>query len=221
MLETTSNKIVYEIKSDSKIFAFPIRFFQPSDIVCYLDNVELENGVDFSVETKTDYSSGANITLNIPVSAGSKLAILRILPEIQETSLPEYGKLPSSSLEKQLDKIVMICQQLKEVLDRAVVLEPTDDLTVSELVSEVKAAYSYAVQARYAMNSALASKEAAAGSEAAAKAAAESAEDNAQISQGVYASIEEIKGNLKLNEVHLNFGRRIGEESSCIFGRRV
>ena len=104
MLETTSNKIVYEIKSDSKIFAFPIRFFQPSDIVCYLDNVELENGVDFSVETKTDYSSGANITLNIPVSAGSKLAILRILPEIQETSLPEYGKLPSTSLEKQLDK---------------------------------------------------------------------------------------------------------------------
>ena len=156
MLETTSNKVVYELNGESNVFAFPIRFFQPSDIVCYLDNVKLESGVDFVVETKSNYENGANITLNVEGKTGAKLAIMRILPEIQETSLPEYGKILSSSLEKQLDKIVMICQQMKEGIDRSVKIDPAGENTPDEMVQLIQKCAEDAATAKEAAEAAAA-----------------------------------------------------------------
>ena len=127
MIETTTNKVVYVVASNP-VFAFPIRFSAPSDIHCYLytddTETELVRGTDFTVQSKSDYSSGANVTLLCPLVPGSKLAIVRQMPMTQDVNLPEYGKLPSAALEALLDKILMISQQLKEVLDRALVYPP-------------------------------------------------------------------------------------------------
>lgn len=147
MIETTLNKVVYEVTGNSNIFAFPIRFFQPSDIVCYLDDKKLNPDTDFSVETKEDYSSGANITLNVDGKIGSKFVIMRVLPEIQETSLPVFGKLPSSSIEIQLDKIVMICQQMREMIDRTIKVDPSADKSPDELIQEIMDSRSDAMEA--------------------------------------------------------------------------
>lgn len=130
MLESTGNKVSY-ILADNPVFTFPYRFFQPEDIHCYiLDESGVEKTLlinqDFSVENKSDYSSGANITLvtsgtpNLPsgIPAGAVLTICRELSFTQTLSLPNLGKLPSSSMEKTLDSIVMMIQQLAEALSR-------------------------------------------------------------------------------------------------------
>ena len=131
MIESTSAKIVYVVGTSPQ-YAFNIRFFSPDNIHCYLkqDNTETElvRGTDFAVESKTDYSTGANITLLLdPLPVGATLAIVREIPPVQDLALPEFGKLPSSALERILDKIVMIAQELKEKLSRAVVVAPTAD----------------------------------------------------------------------------------------------
>lgn len=125
MVEQTENKMIYVVGSNP-VFAFNIRFFAPSEIRCYLGETELVNGVDFTVEAKNDYSTGANVTLNtgtenVPVlPLGKRLAIMRVLPFVQQLNLPEYGKLPSEPVEYQFDKIIMICQQLREEVERCV-----------------------------------------------------------------------------------------------------
>lgn len=121
MIETTTNKLTYVVESNP-VFAFPIPFFKQSDVHCYLysngTETELLRGPDFTVENKSDYSSGANIILN-NLLPGSKLVIIREVELTQDVNLPEYGKLPTTALEAQLDKFIMICQQLKEITSRS------------------------------------------------------------------------------------------------------
>lgn len=124
MLENSTNKLVYEVKA-SKVFAFPVPFTSPSDISCYLetDVVGVERKLaagEFTVESKNDYSAGADITLTIPLPVGKRLAIVRECPITQLTDFPEFGRFPASANEKALDKLTMICQQLYEELSRCV-----------------------------------------------------------------------------------------------------
>ena len=75
MIENENNKLTFVVGS-SPVFPFPIRFFKKTDIHCYLwrdgKSIELQQNTDFTVETKDDYSNGANIelkttgTINLP-----------------------------------------------------------------------------------------------------------------------------------------------------------
>ncbi|MBR2510441.1 MAG: hypothetical protein IKB71_11955 [Lentisphaeria bacterium] len=107
MIESTNNKVVFSV-DENMTFPFPYRFFRKEDLQVFLDEKKLQSGTDYSIEDKTDYSLGANITLNVADAKGKNLVVLRVLPVIQETSLPEKGKLPSGAIETQLDKIIMI-----------------------------------------------------------------------------------------------------------------
>lgn len=117
MIESTNNKVVFSV-DENMTFPFPYRFFEKENIQVFLDEKKLQSGTDYSIEDKTDYSLGANITLNVADAKGKNLVVIRVLPVIQETSLPEKGKLPSEAIETQLDKIVMIQQQFGEELER-------------------------------------------------------------------------------------------------------
>ena len=117
MIESINNKVVFSV-DENMTFPFPYRFFRKEDLQVFLDEKKLQIGTDYSIQDKTDYSLGANITLNVAEAKGKNLVVLRVLPVIQETSLPEKGKLPSGAIETQLDKIIMIQQQFGEELER-------------------------------------------------------------------------------------------------------
>lgn len=129
MVESTENKILYKIGS-SPVFAFPYRFISPGDICCYLSQ---EDGSDrrllaseFEVETKDDYSNGANITLLLdPLPAGATFAIVRECSPVQGVSFPTNGKFPSTSNENALDRLTMICQDLYSRIGRAPLIPVT------------------------------------------------------------------------------------------------
>ena len=132
MLETTDNKLIFDIGED-RTYIFNIRFFEEGDLEVYLQDQDgiadlLTYGQDYTVgmlEGAVDYSSGGKVTLlQEPLSTSRKLIILRKIPATQTLSLPEFGRLPSRSLEMCLDRLVMISQQIMEKLDRAVVASP-------------------------------------------------------------------------------------------------
>ena len=60
-----------------------------------------------------------------PLPDGQTFTIVREMAITQGVSLPNTGKLPTLSLEKQLDRQIMICQQLKEAQTRTVKLPIT------------------------------------------------------------------------------------------------
>lgn len=119
MLESTDTKISYYASSAQADYLFPYPFFSPDDIHCYLlidsEETELSN---FSVEIKSDYSKGATISFPDPLPDNALLTIARELQLTQLLNLPEYGKIPSSELERTLDKLVAIAQQLREYQNR-------------------------------------------------------------------------------------------------------
>ena len=127
MIETTENKRVYTVGT-SPAFAFDLSFFAVEEIHCYVSQggkaVELQRGVDFSVERKSSYEGGATVTLSEQPTQN--------LP----TGLPRYGKLPSEELEKQLDKFAMQTQQLAEQLTRALLLDPTQDFDQEDMAEQ-------------------------------------------------------------------------------------
>ena len=122
MLENTNVKEQFTI-ADSATFDFGVRFFSPNDIACYEYNpntkieTRLSSGTDYSIEEKTDYSSGAKVTLLGPLTSGNVLTIVRTVLPQQEVSLPNFGKIPSESLETQMDRTVAAVQQLHDQMD--------------------------------------------------------------------------------------------------------
>ena len=127
MLESPIVKEQYVIGSDT-VFDFGVRIFDSADVSCYVydpdtkTETQLYKGTDFSVGLKpgtTDYSNGARITLLTPQPATGKLTIIRSVVPLQAVSLPNFGKIPSESLEMQLDRTEAAVQQLTEVVQLA------------------------------------------------------------------------------------------------------
>jgi len=122
MLENTNVKEQFTI-ADSATFDFGVRFFSPNDITCYEYNpntkieTRLSSGTDYSIEEKTDYSSGAKVTLLGPLTSGNILTIVRTVLPQQKVSLPNFGKIPSESLATQLDRTVAVQQQLVDKIN--------------------------------------------------------------------------------------------------------
>ena len=146
MIEATNNKVNYRITDGVNTrYPFPYPFFKTKDLDVYLasdedgkDNRHLIEGEDYRIEQKEDYSQGAEVELLLTEElAGKYLTIMRILPMVQETNLPVNGKLPSDALEMQLDKIVMVQQQMQEELDRSVKLSVHSSEDPTNYLSDV------------------------------------------------------------------------------------
>lgn len=142
MLENQNNAMTYAVK-EGRVFAFPIRFNASTEIHCFLSSgsgsgTELLRDVDFSVEPRGSYEHGSNIRLLMKVlPTGSTLTIRREVPYTQVTAFPTSGKLDSKSIERALDRIVMMCQQLSHELDHVEKL-PEGEGSVLEFLEAVQ-----------------------------------------------------------------------------------
>ena len=88
-------------------------------------------GIDSTLALTTDYAvSGAGastgtVTLMSALLFGEKLTIIRNVPFTQEADYVQNDAFPAESHERALDKLTMETQQLKEQVDRALVLPAT------------------------------------------------------------------------------------------------
>ena len=135
MIEQTKTKIIYNV-GESLDFPFNIRFFEKSDLKVKLNDRTLELNKDYEVEDKTDYSTGATITLRKEAAAaiGDRLLIQRDLPLRQLLDLPEYGKISAEDLEAALDRIVM---SLQELADNSITYNGEDTIDFDKMIKDL------------------------------------------------------------------------------------
>lgn len=120
MITTTQSRISYAGNGVSVTFAFPYLFYSNSHLIVTVTI----SGVDYVQVLDTNYTvvgvgspSGGAITFLIAPASGATITIERIVPVKQEQDLINNDKFDSESLEKNLDKIVMMAQQLNSALN--------------------------------------------------------------------------------------------------------
>ena len=124
MISTDQAKIEFSSGlSSGAILPFTLRFFEKDDLQVWVTSggvaTLLSPTVEYFIADSSSYEHGANVTLLTAPPNGAIVTIKRVLPVKQGLELPNHGKLPTESLETQLDHIVMVQQQHAEELDRA------------------------------------------------------------------------------------------------------
>ena len=118
MIENTSTKILYSTYGTNKVFDIPFDFINNEDVAI---SVKLPTDTDFTKITENYLVSKAMATLTYPVSGNALVADSRVLIERNTpvTQLESSAKLhfTSSDVERGLDKITMIAQEIKNSTD--------------------------------------------------------------------------------------------------------
>lgn len=130
MIENTSTKILYSTDGTNKVFDIPFDFINNEDVVL---SVKLPTDADFTKITENYLVNKAMATVTYPVSGNALVADSSVLIERNTpiTQLESSAKLhfTSSDVERGLDKITMIAQEIKNStseLTGVVVLTKTD-----------------------------------------------------------------------------------------------
>jgi hypothetical protein len=124
-LATTTSTIQYNgSNTANQVCPVPFRFFANSDLVVQtlsstgvLSTLTL--GTNYSV-TGADQVTGGSVTIFSATPATTKIQISRDVPETQLVSFTTGDRLPASSLERALDKLTMLVQELSRGLLRAI-----------------------------------------------------------------------------------------------------
>jgi hypothetical protein len=113
---------------------FPYRFFVNSDLT--VQTLSLLNGAVATLVLTTDYTvtgadnvAGGTVTLIAAVPTTSEIVIVRNLPETQTVSFSTGDRLPASTLERSLDKLTMLVQEVTRQVVKALRFS---DVTVSQ-----------------------------------------------------------------------------------------
>ena len=134
MIENTSTKILYSTDGTNKVFDIPFDFINNEDVAI---SVKLPTDTDFTKITENYLVNKAMATVTYPVSGNALVADSSVLIERNTpvTQLESSAKLhfTSSDVERGLDKITMIAQEIKNstesyATDIKTLRKDTDDL---------------------------------------------------------------------------------------------
>lgn len=117
--------IVYNTTTGQANYSYPYQFLKKEDLfVTKIDNLGVETlltlNSDYTIEDKSDYRTGATVTLLVPIATGNKLAIGLDIEIEQTNQYPSYQAFPSKVTETAFDKISLLLLQFKNTLDRTV-----------------------------------------------------------------------------------------------------
>lgn len=111
MIQTTEVSITYKGDGVQTLFSYPYPYRSSEDIVGYIVD---ESGHEERITTNFKYDNVTNMyqypLAGDPLAAPNCLKLIRETPQQQNADLP--GKLPFSLIEKSLDWIIMILQEI-------------------------------------------------------------------------------------------------------------
>ena len=193
-LSSATNSNDYTGAGTLSIYDYDFMIFADTDLVVTVadtDNVEtiLTITTDYTV-TDAGESAGGTVVLvdaaqdwldgDGDLKTDYKLNIRRVRPLTQETDIRNQGDFFPETYEDALDHIVMVCQQLQEQIDRAVISGATQDTVTVETLADSIAA---AAVAQAAAEAAQAGAEAAETNAETAETNAEAAKTNAETAE--------------------------------------
>ena len=147
MIENTNSKVTYIADGLTTSWAIPFTFINQDDIEIYVAEGEgvtkiTENYAFNEQNTAITYPTSGSGLPN--VKAGNKVIIMRATPQTQEEDSSQVHY-TSQDIERALDKLTMIAQELQEQLSRTVTMDVADDgeedTSVSDLVEQMKELY--------------------------------------------------------------------------------
>ncbi len=115
----------YATDGVQKTFPVVFRFLRAEDLGVYwaensqIENVKYELNKDYTVVGDGSFENGGTVIFATAPPEG-RLAIRREIPYTQESNYTPNGDIPAETLEGNLDKAVMLIQQLKEELERCI-----------------------------------------------------------------------------------------------------
>lgn len=121
-LSSTTTRAGYTANGVLTAFAYPFRIDDEDHIEVYLDDVLQASGYSLS---GVGNDSGGNVTFSSAPADGTDVTVIRAVPLTQPTDLPTQGPLDTAAIERRFDQIVMLAQQLRELIDRSLVLPPS------------------------------------------------------------------------------------------------
>ena len=161
----------YEGNGSTKEFAFTLKIFKASDLFVAKSSddgeVAMVLNTDYTVRLNAnqDTTPGGTIVLQEPLADGIYLSAISQVDYSQLAVFTNKGGFYPETLNECYDKITILCQQLKELMGRAITTDITDTMSATELKqrlldaaeSATEIAKGYAQQAQASSESASAS----------------------------------------------------------------
>lgn len=125
-LSTTASRISYNGDGASVTFAFPYYFIAASDLKVLVGGVQMALTTDYTV-SGAGVSTGGSITLNVAPAVGTNnIVIYRDPDQLQASQFPSNDPFPSKTTEAALDKLTMLVQRCRDLLNRSFTLPDSD-----------------------------------------------------------------------------------------------
>jgi hypothetical protein len=135
-ITTPQNRILYSGTGSTTILPFPYLFEENSDIQVEVYTIATKTPVLLALNT--DYTatgagvgSGGTVTLIVAPPVGTIIMLQRIMPLTQTSEYDPNSSIPTDQLNTDLDRLVMITQQLTDGLNRAITGSIFDPLGTS------------------------------------------------------------------------------------------
>lgn len=142
-IASTTSKVSYNGSGSVGPYSIPYKFTSNADIVATHVST---TGAETTLALTTDYTltgagnpSGGTLTLVSALTTGQKLVIKRSPSIVQETDYVENAAFPAAAHEDALDKLTMICQDLDERIERAVLVDISSSTSPEDLLDEIAA----------------------------------------------------------------------------------
>ena len=166
-LESTTSKAVYTGNGATTEFPFSFKVWEKDQILVSITDARgyVQETGEYSVTLSAGGGTVSYLHAGAPLPSGWKLAITRDMPFTQEDDYITGTRFDPEVIETALDKATAERQQLREQVQRAVILPPTSDETPEDMAQELLRARDEAVQSSGAARN---SEQAAADSEQAA-----------------------------------------------------
>lgn len=137
-ISTTTNKVSYIGNGIATSFAIPFPFLEKDHLTVY----QLLNDIQTQREDWT--VQNGNLTFETAPANEAQIVIIREVPYTQETDYCENEILSAETLERNFDSLTMQVQQLKERIDRSVMVDLFDDTAATDLLPSIRTAVSNA-----------------------------------------------------------------------------
>jgi len=128
-------------------FPFEFKVFAAADMLVV--KLEVATGTETTLALTSDYTvslnadqnadPGGTVTLNSALPTGFKLVVSSALEFLQETDLTNQGGFYPSVVTNALDRLTILCQQLKEDVERSAKLPITSAVDADTLVTNINA----------------------------------------------------------------------------------
>lgn len=141
-VESIKTKEIYEGNGSATVFPVPFAYSQTADVLLvFTDAHNMEWAVVSNFRIDVSDTGDASVTYPVvgePIPMGTRLTVYRSTPLTQIVDLIYGGAFNPDVLEKDVfDRIVMMIQELKEGLDRAVKVPLSSDVNTDDLINSI------------------------------------------------------------------------------------